>query len=101
MVSTGTNDEQVGTKAATDHLFAISKFLVAAILIAFLISKVNFSEVAGLAGKKSATFLILAILLGILLSTFESLNLSLVLRVLGYGLTFRQALIYTMVGIFF
>jgi uncharacterized protein (TIRG00374 family) len=91
----------VGTKAATDHLFAISKFLVAAILIAFLISKVNFSEVAGLAGKKSATFLILAILLGILLSMFESLNLSLVLRVLGYGLTFRPALIYTMVGTFF
>lgn len=97
---TGRNDEQsIVPKRAT--LLAISKALVAAALIAFLFSKMNLDEVAGLADKKGAAFLILAILLGVPLAMLDSLNLSLVLRVLGYRLALRPALAYTMVGAFF
>jgi uncharacterized protein (TIRG00374 family) len=100
MGSTGSSDEQsIVPKRAI--LLAISKASVAAALIAFLFSKMNFDEVAALSDKKGAAFLILAIVLGVPLATFDSLNLSLVLRVLGYRLALRPALTYTMVGAFF
>ena len=102
MGSVCNSDQQsIVAKGAANRLPAIAKAMLAAALIGILVSQLDLGEIAKLADTKGVAFLILAILLGVPLLIFDSLNSSLVLRVAGYRLGVRPALMYTIVGTFF
>ena len=102
MGSVCNNDQQsIVAKRAANRLSAIAKAMLAAALMGILVAQLDLGEIAKLADTNGAAFLILATLLGVPLLVFESLNSSLVLRVAGYRLGVRPALMYTIVGTFF
>ena len=79
----------------------IAKSLIAAILLTWLTFHFDLGSALSLISQAQPALLIAALIPGIAQVIFDSHNSSLVMRVLGHGLSFRVALVYNIVGWFF